>query len=95
MIRCLPARFEHLRQPPGLPGRLLDGAREGLRPQVVGARAGHEQAVLLEQPFIRDPKQTVGQLVQERIARIKENIVVRRFARFKLGEELAGRQPAE
>ena len=55
----------------------------------------YQSFCLLEQPFIRDPKQTVGQLVQERIARIKENIVVRRFARFKLGEELAGRQPAE
>jgi elongation factor Ts len=44
---------------------------------------------LLEQPFIRDGKQTVGQLVQEKIALIKENIVVRRFARFKVGEEPA------
>lgn len=43
---------------------------------------------LLEQPFVRDPKVTVGQLVQEKIAIIKENIVVRRFARFKVGEEL-------
>jgi elongation factor Ts len=41
---------------------------------------------LLEQPFVREPKQSVGQLVQERIAIIKENIVVRRFARFKVGE---------
>jgi elongation factor Ts len=45
---------------------------------------------LLEQPFVRDPKLTVGQLVQEKIAIIKENIVVRRFVRFKVGEELAG-----
>jgi elongation factor Ts len=41
---------------------------------------------LLEQPFVKDPKLTVGQLVQEKIALIKENIVVRRFARFRLGE---------
>jgi elongation factor Ts len=45
---------------------------------------------LLEQPFVKDPKLTVGQLVQEKIAVIKENIVVRRFSRFKLGEEIAG-----
>jgi elongation factor Ts len=44
---------------------------------------------LLEQPYIREPKMTVGQLVQEKIAIIKENIVVRRFARFKVGEEIA------
>jgi len=44
-------------------------------------------ACLLEQPFIRDGKLTVGQLVQEKVAVIKENIVVRRFARFRVGEE--------
>ena len=44
---------------------------------------------LLEQPFVREPKLTVGQLVQEKIAIIKENIVVRRFARFRVGEEAA------
>jgi len=43
--------------------------------------------VLLEQPFVKDTTKTVGQLVQEKIAVIKENIVVRRFARFKVGEE--------
>jgi elongation factor Ts len=48
---------------------------------------------LLEQPFVKEPKLTVGQLVQEKIAVIKENIVVRRFARFRLGEEL-GAKPA-
>jgi len=45
---------------------------------------------LLEQPFVKDTKLTVGQLVQEKIAIIKENIVVRRFARFKVGEEQSG-----
>jgi elongation factor Ts len=42
---------------------------------------------LLEQPFVKDPKITVGQLIQEKIAVIKENIVVKRFARFRVGEE--------
>jgi len=41
---------------------------------------------LLEQPFVKEPKLSVGQLVQEKIALIKENIVVRRFARFRLGD---------
>jgi elongation factor Ts len=50
---------------------------------------------LLEQPFVKEPKLTVGQLVQEKIAVIKENIVVRRFARFKLGEEVAAKPAAE
>jgi elongation factor Ts len=47
---------------------------------------------LLEQPFVKDPKVTVGQLVQEKIALIKENIVVRRFARFRVGEDAAASQ---
>jgi elongation factor Ts len=54
---------------------------------------------LLEQPFVRDAGLTVGQLVQEKIALLKENIVVRRFARFRVGEELVGKaataEPAE
>ncbi len=41
---------------------------------------------LLEQPFVKDPQRTVGQLVTDAIAKIGENIVVRRFARFQLGE---------
>ena len=48
---------------------------------------------LLEQPFVKEPGKTVGQLIQEKIAIIKENIVVRRFARFKLGEESALTDP--
>jgi elongation factor Ts len=42
--------------------------------------------VLLEQAFVRDPKVTIGQLIQEKVAVIKENIVVRRFARFRVGD---------
>jgi len=49
---------------------------------------------LLEQPFVKEPKLTVGQLVQEKIAVIKENIVVRRFARFRVGEDAAPAQAA-
>lgn len=45
-----------------------------------------EARVLLAQPSIRDPKRTVGDLVQDAIAKIGENIVVRRFVRFELGE---------
>ena len=41
--------------------------------------------VLLEQPFIKDPKLSVRDLVRERIGKLGENIVVRRFARFEVG----------
>jgi len=46
----------------------------------------YEQVCLLDQPSIRDPKLTVGQLVQQAIAKMGENISVPRFVRFKLGE---------
>ena len=41
---------------------------------------------LLEQAFVRDPKITIGQLIQEKVAVIKENMVVRRFARYRVGD---------
>jgi elongation factor Ts len=41
---------------------------------------------LLEQPFIKDPDQTVGDIVKTANARLGENIVVRRFSRMALGE---------
>ncbi len=45
------------------------------------------EVCLYEQPFIRDPETTVGDLIKSRIATMKENIEVRRFARFQVGEE--------
>jgi elongation factor Ts len=47
--------------------------------------------VLLEQPFVKNPDQTVGQMVTERIGKMGENIQVRRFVRFKLGEGIEKR----
>ena len=52
----------------------------------------YAEACLLEQPFVKNPDQTVGQLVTEAVARIGENIQVRRFSRFKLGEGIEKRQ---
>jgi elongation factor Ts len=40
---------------------------------------------LLDQPYIRDDKKTIQQLLNETIAKVRENIVIRRFARFELG----------
>ena len=53
----------------------------------------YAQFCLLEQPFVKDGKVSVGQLVQEKIAIIKENIVVRGFARFKVGEQTSAAEP--
>lgn len=45
-----------------------------------------EENCLLDQPFVKDPSKTIGELVTEKIASIKENISIRRFVRFKMGE---------
>jgi elongation factor Ts len=46
------------------------------------------ETCLLEQPFVKDQDKTVGQLITEAVSRIGENIKVRRFARFVLGENV-------
>ncbi|AGL01276.1 translation elongation factor Ts [Desulfoscipio gibsoniae] len=52
----------------------------------------YKEICLLEQPFIKDPDKTIKQLVTEKIAKIGENISVRRFVRYELGEGLEKRQ---
>jgi elongation factor Ts len=47
----------------------------------------YAELCLLEQPYIRDDKTTIGQLVTNAAARTGENIVVRRFVRFRLGQD--------
>ena len=41
---------------------------------------------LIDQPFVKNPDQTVGDFVKEGIAKLGENIVVRRFSRIAVGE---------
>ncbi len=41
---------------------------------------------MLDQKFVKNPDQTIGQLLQEMIAKIGENLVIRRFVRYELGE---------
>jgi elongation factor Ts len=70
----------------------LEAAGEGKPDHVVeriveGKMAKYfDQVCLLRQPFIKDEGLTVRDLITEKIAQIGENIVVRRFARFELGE---------
>jgi elongation factor Ts len=45
-----------------------------------------KETCLLEQPYWRDPKRTVHELVAENISKLQENITVRRFARFNIRE---------
>ncbi len=46
----------------------------------------YEDSVLVDQPFVKDPSKTIGELVAEKIGSIKENISIRRFTRYKMGE---------
>ncbi len=69
-------------KPPQVVDRIVEGKIEKY----------YSEFVLLEQPFVKNPDLTVGQLITEKIARIGENLQVRRFARFKLGEGIEKRK---
>jgi elongation factor Ts len=64
----------------GKPEAMVDGIVEGQLKKYFAERC------LLDQPFIKNPDQTVGDYVKEHNARLGENIVVRRFSRLALGE---------
>ena len=82
-----------------VPGDIVEGEKAIYRDQVKDKPAQvvdkivegklnsfYEQICLLEQPSIRDPKMTIGQLIQASIAKMGENISIARFVRLKLGE---------
>jgi len=69
-------------KPEAVVDRIVDGKMEKF----------YAQNVLLDQPFVKDPDRSVADLVTEAVARMGENIQLRRFARFKLGEGLAKRE---
>lgn len=48
----------------------------------------YKEIVLMEQPFVKDPDKSIELLLKEQIATIGENLQIRRFARFELGEGL-------
>jgi elongation factor Ts len=73
---------------------LEQGKPEAMVDRIVEGKLGkfYGEAVLLEQPFVKDPDKTVQELLVEKIARIGENLQVRRFSRFRLGEGIEKRQ---
>lgn len=46
----------------------------------------YKEVCLMEQPFVKDPDKTISDLITESIAKIGENISIRRFTRYQLGE---------
>jgi elongation factor Ts len=67
-----------------------DGKPEVAWPKIVEGRMDKflDEKVLLRQPYVRDETKTVQDLISEAIGSIGENIVVRRFARWELGEHV-------
>ncbi|MEL7059393.1 MAG: translation elongation factor Ts [Acidobacteriota bacterium] len=74
--------YEEQTRASGKPDHLIDRIVTGKMEKFYG------EAVLLEQSFVKNPDQTVQQMISERVATIGENIQVRRYARFVLGEGL-------
>lgn len=65
-----------LKKPPEIVEKIVDGKLEKF----------YSDVCLLEQPFVKIPEKTVGEYIKEQIAKFGENIIVRRFVRFRLGE---------
>src|SRR6201988_266327 len=85
-----------------LPGKLIEAEREIYKAQVKGKPANvvdkivdgklekfYSTVCLLEQGFIKNPDQTIRELVSAKIAELGENIIIRRFTRYLVGEALA------
>ena len=45
----------------------------------------YEEVVLLKQPYVRNPSQTIEEMIQAAVAKLRENVVVRRFTRYEIG----------
>lgn len=71
------AQLEGSGKPPHIIEKIVEGKLEKF----------YQDNVLLEQHFIKDPSKTIGELIKEHIAKFGENIKVRRFSRFKIGEQ--------
>jgi elongation factor Ts len=73
--------FEEQVRQSGKPANMIEKIVEGK------LQAFYKDVALLHQAWVRDPSKTVGDLVKEASAKTGENISVRRFIRFQLGEE--------
>jgi elongation factor Ts len=69
---------------------LKEGKPEKVVDKIVDGRMSkfYEEVCLLQQPFVKEPEITVEELVKRTIAAVEENVVIRRFVRFQVGEPL-------
>jgi elongation factor Ts len=70
------AQLQDTKKPPQIIEKIVEGKLKKF----------YEEVCLLDQPYIRDDKQTIQQVIASFIAKFGENIKVRRFARFELGK---------
>jgi elongation factor Ts len=65
-----------------------EGKPENMIPQIVDGmlKKYFAEKCLLDQPYVKNPDQSVGEYVKETIAKLGENVVIRRFSRMALGE---------
>lgn len=73
---------------------LNEGKPEKIVDKMVEGRIAKyfKDVCLMEQPFVKDPDKTISQLITEKIAKIGENISIRRFVRYELGEGMAKKE---
>jgi elongation factor Ts len=66
-----------------------EGRPENVLDRIVEGRVKKycSEVCLLEQPYVRDDQKTVGELLREAVAKLGENILIRRFVRYQLGEQ--------
>ncbi len=66
-----------------------EGKPEAIVEKIVDGKLNkwYSETVLLEQPYVKDDKKTVGDLIQEAIGKLGENIQIRRFVKFRLGQD--------
>ncbi len=71
------AQLKDSKKPPHVIDKIIEGKLKKF----------YQEVVLLEQPYIRDESKTIRDLLKETIGKLKENIRIKRFARFRVGEE--------
>jgi elongation factor Ts len=74
------SEFKEKAKSDGKPANMIDKIATGMLEKQLKERC------LLDQPFVKNPDITVGEYLKEHIAKLGENIVIRRFARMQLGE---------
>ena len=76
---------------------LREGKPEKIVDKIITGRLEKffQENCLLEQPFIKDDKKTIQELLTEKMAKIGENIIIRRFMRFEMGESLDFPPPSQ